>query len=100
MVPNGENNQLKGCSVGSRSALIVLPKTGNRGHRDPAEGRGRRVIGAADGTPGGDSVLRTRVNATAADSHARAEGGCRPRHLWIRDANGPERTRHARNRMR
>ena len=40
MVLTGENNKPEGWSVGSRSAFIVLTKTGNRGHRDPAEGRG------------------------------------------------------------
>ena len=40
MVLTGENNKPEGRSVGSRSAFIVLLKTGNRGHRDPAEGRG------------------------------------------------------------
>lgn len=40
LVRKGENNKPEGCSVGSRSAFIVLPKTGNRGQRDPAEGRG------------------------------------------------------------
>ena len=40
MAPKGANNKPEGCRVGSRSALIILPKTGTRGHRDPAEGRG------------------------------------------------------------
>ena len=33
------NNKPKGSGIGGRSAFIVLLKTGNRGHRDPDEGR-------------------------------------------------------------
>ena len=38
--PAGETISRRTCRAGSRSALIVPPKAGNRGHRDPLEGSG------------------------------------------------------------
>ncbi|GEM_PF-4793981 len=43
-VPAGETNEPKECRIGSRSILIVLSRAGNRGHRDPNEGRGMSYV--------------------------------------------------------
>ena len=38
--PAGESISRRACGAGSRSTLIVPRRAGNRGHRDPLEGRG------------------------------------------------------------
>ena len=38
--PAGEAISRRTCRAGSRSAPIVPPRAGNRGHRDPPEGSG------------------------------------------------------------
>lgn len=60
------NNKPKGSGFGSRSAFIVLRKTGNRGHRDPGEGREAshdRATGGKRWRRHGASQTRQRNNS-------------------------------------
>ena len=56
------NNKPKGCGIGSRSALIVPVKAGNRGHRDPVKESGASHEQNRRRETHGDVELRKRVN--------------------------------------
>ena len=71
-VPDGENNKPKGCGIGSRSALIVPAKAGNRGHRDPPEGSGAPHDRNQWRETREDAELRKLVSETRLDSRAAA----------------------------
>ena len=68
--PAGESISRRACGAGSRSTLIVPRRAGNRGHRDPLEGRGVSPGQNRGRDTWGNSGFHNRVNATAADSRA------------------------------
>ena len=69
------NNEPKGSGAGSRSVLIVPSRSGNRVHRDPAEGSGASHGRNRRRETREDTELCQRVNETRADSRT---GGSLP----------------------
>ena len=68
--PVGESISRRTCGAGSRSTFIVPGKAGNRGHRDPLEGREVSPGQTCGYDTRGNSVFHYRVNVLAADSRA------------------------------